>query len=91
MAVYRSRNAFAGPLTAGRIRELALPRTPLGRRGYRPEDIDALLHRLAYEVGERTRRLDLVQEENHRLKQALRTWQAECAATRQGSETTFIH
>ncbi|MEU8261262.1 hypothetical protein AB0C02_11660 [Micromonospora sp. NPDC048999] len=75
MAVYRSRNALAGPLTPGRIRELPLPRTQLGRRGYRPEDVDALLHRLACEVGERARRLDLAQEENRRLKQALRTWQ----------------
>ncbi|MEU3456449.1 hypothetical protein ABZ671_23045 [Micromonospora sp. NPDC006766] len=82
MAVYRSRNALAGPLTPGRIRELPLPRTPLGRRGYRPGDVDALLHRLAYEVGERSRRLDLVQEENRRLKHALRTWQTRQASAR---------
>lgn len=83
MGVYRSRNAFAGPLTAGRLRELPLPRTPLGRRGYRSDDVDALLHRLAYEIGERSRQLDLVREENRRLKQALHTWQVDCAATRQ--------
>lgn len=84
MGVYRSRNAFSGPLTADRLAGVELPRTPLGRRGYRPEDVHALLHRLAYEVGERNRRLDLVQDENRRLKQARRTWQAECAAKRQG-------
>ncbi|SCL69081.1 DivIVA domain-containing protein [Micromonospora citrea] len=76
MAVYRSRNALAGPLTSSGVRELALPRTRLGRRGYRPEDVDALLHRLAHEVGERSRRLDLLEQENQRLKQALRTWQS---------------
>ncbi|MFG3420582.1 DivIVA domain-containing protein [Micromonospora sp. NPDC048063] len=76
MTTYRSRHALGGPLTPGRISELALPRTRLGRRGYRPEDVDALLHRLAYEVGERRRRLDLVEQENQRLKQALRTWQS---------------
>lgn len=84
MGVYRSRNALTGPLTADRLSAVELPRTPLGRRGYRPDDVHALLHRLAYEVGERSRRLDLVREENRRLKQALRTWQAECAAIRQG-------
>ncbi|SCG38131.1 hypothetical protein [Micromonospora halophytica] len=84
MGVYRSRSAPAGPLTPDRLTAVELPRTPLGRRGYRPEDVHALLHRLAYEVRERNRRLDLVQEENRRLKQALRTWQSQCAATRRG-------
>lgn len=84
MAVYRSRNALSGPFTPVRLTGVELPRTPLGRRGYRPEDVHALLHRLAYEMGERTRRLDLVWEENRRLKQALRTWQAECASARRG-------
>ncbi|MEU4781990.1 hypothetical protein [Micromonospora sp. NPDC023633] len=76
MAVYRSRNALVGPLTSGGICAPALPRTRLGRRGYRPEDVDALLHRLAYELGQRTRRRDLAEQENDRLKQALHTWQA---------------
>lgn len=56
---------------------------PLGRRGYRSDDVNALLRRLAHEMGERSRQLDLVREENRRLKQALRAWQADCAATRQ--------
>ncbi|MER7417745.1 DivIVA domain-containing protein [Micromonospora peucetia] len=75
MATYRSRHALAGPFTSGSIRELKLPRTRLGRRGYRPEDVDALLHRLTYELRQRSRRLDLAEQENERLKQALRTWQ----------------
>ncbi len=70
---------------------MSLPRTPLGRRGYRPDDVDALLHRLAYEMGERSCQLDLVREENRRLKQALRTWRADRAVTRQGGETRFTH
>jgi DivIVA domain-containing protein len=80
MTVYRSRHALAGPFTADRIADLRLP---MARRGYRVEDVDALLHRITYELGERSRRLDLVREENRRLKQALRSWQADCAATRQ--------
>ena len=58
MGVYRSRNALAGPLTADRLSAVELPRTSLGRRGYRTDDVDALLHRLVYELGERTRLLD---------------------------------
>ncbi|MEU7762093.1 MULTISPECIES: DivIVA domain-containing protein [Micromonospora] len=77
MGVYRSRNALAGPLTADRLSAVELPRTPLGRRGYRTDDVDALLHRLVYELGERTRLLDDALGENDRIKRALRAWQAE--------------
>ncbi|MEU5943253.1 hypothetical protein ABZ807_29745 [Micromonospora sp. NPDC047548] len=76
MATYRSRNALAGPLVPDRLATVELPRTPLGRRGYQPEAVDALLHRLAYELGERTRQLDQTRAENDRIKRALRTWQA---------------
>ncbi|SCL16210.1 DivIVA domain-containing protein [Micromonospora nigra] len=82
MGVYHSRNALAGPLTPDRLAAVELHRTPLGRRGYRPDDVDALLHRLAYEIGERIRQRDQVWEENRRLKHALRTWQSEHATTR---------
>ncbi|PZG16110.1 hypothetical protein C1I95_18300 [Micromonospora craterilacus] len=82
MGVYHSHNALTGPLTPDRLAAVELPRTPLGRRGYRPDDVDALLHRLAYEVGERTRQREQVLEENRRLKHALRTWQSEHATTR---------
>ncbi len=77
MGVYRSRNALAGPLTADRLSAIELPRTSLGRRGYRTDDVDALLHRLVYELGERTRLLDDARGENDRIKRALRAWQAE--------------
>ncbi|MFF0655464.1 hypothetical protein [Micromonospora tulbaghiae] len=77
MGVYRSRNALAGPLTADWLSAVELPRTPLGRRGYRTDDVDALLHRLVYELGERTRLLDDALGENDRIKRALRAWQAE--------------
>ncbi|WFF06321.1 DivIVA domain-containing protein [Micromonospora sp. WMMD1076] len=77
MGVYRSRNALAGPLTADRLSAVELPRTSLGRRGYRTDDVDALLHRLVYELGERTRLLDDTRGENDRIKRALRAWQAE--------------
>ncbi|MGC4900753.1 DivIVA domain-containing protein [Micromonospora echinospora] len=77
MGVYRSRNALAGPLTADLLSAVELPRTALGRRGYRTDDVDALLHRLVYELGERTRLLDDTRDENDRIKRALRAWQAE--------------
>ncbi|MFD6263850.1 DivIVA domain-containing protein [Micromonospora chalcea] len=77
MGVYHSRNALAGPLTADRLSAVELPRTALGRRGYRTDDVDALLHRLVHELGERTRLLDDARDENDRIKRALRAWQAE--------------
>ncbi|GAA4565659.1 DivIVA domain-containing protein [Micromonospora sp. 4G57] len=77
MATYRSRNALAGPLTPDRLTAVDLPRTSLGRRGYRPDEVDALLHRLAYELNERTRQLDHALAENDRIKRALRSWQAD--------------
>ncbi|MEV1144998.1 DivIVA domain-containing protein [Micromonospora sp. NPDC049799] len=75
MAVYRSRNALTGPLTPDRIAGVALPRTSFCQRGYRADDVDALLHRLAHELRDRTRQLDLTRAENHRIKEALRAWQ----------------
>ncbi|MEU1398698.1 hypothetical protein ABZ403_21890 [Micromonospora zamorensis] len=75
MAVYRSRHTLTGPLTPERVAALDLPRTRLGRRGYQPDVVNALLHRLAYELHEQGRRLDLAEAENHRIKNALRTWQ----------------
>ncbi|MGB2567652.1 DivIVA domain-containing protein [Micromonospora citrea] len=87
MAVYRSRHALAGPLTPDRLTAVTLPRTPLGRRGYRPADVDALLHRLAHELRERTRERDRAYAENQRIKDALRTWQSARTAVRQGHDT----
>ncbi|MFG3697603.1 DivIVA domain-containing protein [Micromonospora sp. NPDC047620] len=82
MAVYRSRHAQPGPLTPDRILGVALPRTSLCRRGYRVDEVDALLHRLAHELRDRTRQLDLTRAENHRIKEALRTWQGQHADER---------
>lgn len=75
MAVYRSRHALPGPLTPDRVLDVTLPRTPFGRRGYRVDEVDALLYRLAHELRDRSRQLDLTRDENHRIKEALRTWQ----------------
>lgn len=85
MTVYRSRNALRGPLTPDRITALPLPLTRLGRRGYRVDEVDALLHRLAYELRERTNQLTEVRAENWRIKNALRSWQSAEAARRLGS------
>ncbi|WP_425412873.1 DivIVA domain-containing protein [Micromonospora humi] len=81
MAVYRSRHALTGPLTPGRIDAIRLPLTSRLRRGYRTEDVDAILHRLAHELAERSHQLHLAHDENRRIKTALRDWQsAEAAA-----------
>ncbi|MFG1673075.1 hypothetical protein [Micromonospora sp. NPDC049282] len=77
MAVYRSRHALTGPLTPGRIEAVELPMTSRLRRGYRIEDVDAVLHRFAYELAERSRQLRLATAENRRIKTALRNWQSE--------------
>ncbi|MEU7930801.1 DivIVA domain-containing protein [Micromonospora echinofusca] len=82
MAVYRSRHALPGPLTPDRVLDVTLPRTPFCRRGYRVDEVDALLCRLAHELRDRTRQLDLTRAENHRIKEALRTWQTRHAEER---------
>ncbi len=84
MTVYRSRNALRGPLTPDWIVALILPCSRLGRRGYQIDDVDALLHRLAYELGERSRQLAEVRAENRRIKTALRSWQSAETARRFG-------
>ncbi|MET8372563.1 hypothetical protein [Micromonospora profundi] len=83
MGVYRSRHTLTGRLTSDRIAALDLPRTRLGRRGYEPEHVHALLHRLAHELDEQGRQLDLVEAENHRIKDALHAWQTHQARIRQ--------
>ncbi|MDZ5447606.1 DivIVA domain-containing protein [Micromonospora sp. 4G57] len=77
MTVYRSRHALRGPLTPDRIAALALPLTRRGRRGYQVEEVDALLHRLAFELQRRIRERDEMRAENQRIKGALRAWQSE--------------
>ncbi|MET7877807.1 DivIVA domain-containing protein [Micromonospora profundi] len=80
MTVYRSRRPLSGPLTPSCLRDVTLPLTRYGRRGYRPDDVHALLDRLAYELGELSRQLHQVHAENERIKNALRAWQTTRAA-----------
>ncbi|MCW3815845.1 DivIVA domain-containing protein [Micromonospora sp. DR5-3] len=82
MTVYRSRHALRGPFTPDRIATLRLP---TARRGYRVDEVDALLHRLAYELHRRTGERDEARAENQRIKDALRRWQSAEAARRLGS------
>ncbi|SCF34644.1 hypothetical protein GA0074695_5870 [Micromonospora viridifaciens] len=84
MTVYRSRNALRGPLTPARIVAVPLALTRRGRRGYQVDDVDALLHRLAYELRERSRERDEARAESRRIKHALRSWQSAEAARRLG-------
>ncbi|MGW5667452.1 DivIVA domain-containing protein [Micromonospora sp. NPDC003776] len=77
MTVYRSRHAPRGPLTPDRIAALVLPLTGRWRRGYQVDEVNALLHRLAFELQRRTRERDEMRAENQRIKGALRAWQAE--------------
>jgi hypothetical protein len=84
MTVYRSRNALPGPLTPDRIAEL---RPPITRRGYRTDDVDALLHRLTFELAERTRQLADQRAETRRITRALRAWQSEQARARHTAAT----
>ncbi|MFJ6149336.1 hypothetical protein [Micromonospora profundi] len=83
MAVYRSQHALTWPLTPDRIEAVALPRARLGRRGYEAEHVHALLHRLAHELHQQRRQLDLAQAENRRIKDALHAWQTQQARIRQ--------
>jgi DivIVA domain-containing protein len=76
MSVYRSRHALRGPLTPDRIAALPLPLTRRRRRGYHVDEVDALLHRLAFELQRRTRERDEMRAENQRIKGALRAWQS---------------
>ncbi|KAB1915199.1 hypothetical protein F8274_04590 [Micromonospora sp. AMSO31t] len=77
VTVYRSRHALRGPLTPDRIAAAPLPLTRRGRRGYQVDEVDALLHRLAFELQRCTRERDDVRAENQRIKGALRAWQSE--------------
>ncbi|MEU7917420.1 hypothetical protein [Micromonospora zamorensis] len=90
MTVYRSRHTLTGPLTPDRIAALDLPRTRLGRRGYQPEHVQALLCRLSHELHEQGRQLDLVRAENHRIKDALRTWHTQWARLAPGRSRSTL-
>lgn len=82
MGTYRSRNSVTCPLTPDEIRALVIARTRVGRRGYRPDQVDGILARVAEETAQRCRQLDQLYAENERIKNALRTWQSRQAMAR---------
>ncbi|MFG1677068.1 hypothetical protein [Micromonospora sp. NPDC049282] len=69
-----------------RRQAVELPLTSRLRRGYRIEDVDAVLHRFAYELAERSRQLRLATPENRRIKTALRRWQSESVPSDLGTD-----
>ncbi|MEU1964455.1 DivIVA domain-containing protein [Micromonospora sediminicola] len=81
MGTYRSGSPLAGRLTPADVTRVRLPLAPWYQRGYRRDEVDALLHRLAYELGERGRELEIAWAESQRIKRALRVWQSERAGS----------
>ncbi|SCG68012.1 DivIVA domain-containing protein [Micromonospora coxensis] len=88
MGTYRSRNVLTEQLTPEQIAAVRLPLAAWYQRGYRREEVDALLHRLAYELRARGRELEEARAENQRIKRALRTWQSERAGGAKSKRTT---
>ncbi|MBI1758193.1 MAG: DivIVA domain-containing protein [Actinobacteria bacterium] len=62
------------PLSPDQIRNVNLPRTTLGRRGYSEPEVDLLLRRLATEVEGWIAENTGLRVENERLKTAWRDW-----------------
>ncbi|NJC72074.1 DivIVA domain-containing protein [Planosporangium thailandense] len=60
------------PLSAERIRHQTFRETPLGRRGYRPEEVHLFLNRVASEVDRWTAAYAEAQNEVHRLRNYFR-------------------
>ncbi|WBC16710.1 hypothetical protein O7600_07680 [Micromonospora sp. WMMA1998] len=58
---------------------MQLPLAPWYQRGYRRDEVDALLRRFAYELRQRERELEAAWAESQRIKRALRLWQSERA------------
>ncbi|TDB75843.1 DivIVA domain-containing protein [Micromonospora sp. KC723] len=88
MGMYRSRNALTERLTPEQIASVRLPLAAWYQRGYRREEVDALLHRLAYELDVRERGLEEARAETQRIKRALRNWQSERAGIGAKSKRT---
>jgi DivIVA domain-containing protein len=65
------------PMSAEEIRAVVLPRTAVGRRGYRDEDVHELLTQLAADAEHWSADNARLLGENERLKEALRSWQSE--------------
>jgi DivIVA domain-containing protein len=60
------------PLSADQIRRRSFRETPLGRRGYRPDEVDLFIGRVAGEVERWTAAYAEAQNEVHRLKNYFR-------------------
>ncbi|MEU2612633.1 DivIVA domain-containing protein [Micromonospora sp. NPDC007271] len=71
---YRSESCR--PLTVGQIRERQFRNV---RRGLDPAEVHAFLHRVAGDLAAARRELALTNEENVRIKRALRSWQSRFA------------
>ncbi|GLY23520.1 DivIVA domain-containing protein [Micromonospora sp. NBRC 101691] len=70
------RSATYRPLCAGRIRDRQFT---LVRRGLDPGEVTAFLHRVADDLTALHTELDRIRNENTRIKQHLRDWQARFA------------
>jgi DivIVA domain-containing protein len=71
------RTATAGRLHPRHVRDRQFGVTHIGRRGLDPREVRQFLHRVAYELAALHRELARTNEENVRIKRALRNWQSE--------------
>jgi len=67
----------AHPLSPRQIREYRLPQVGWAQRGLDPEAVYRLLYRLADQIAIQNVGVRVLQDENLRIKQALRHWQRE--------------
>lgn len=65
-----------GQLSAEQVRRVRFDRTGLGRRGVSEDEVYAFLHRVGEELAARDAANTSLFEENRRLKEAMREWQA---------------
>jgi DivIVA domain-containing protein len=65
-----------GQLSAEQVRRVRFDRTGLGRRGVSEDEVYGFLHRVAEELAARDAANTALFEENRRLKEAMRDWQA---------------
>lgn len=69
---------YRRPISAGDVR---IARFPTAFRGYAPAAVHDFLHRVAEELADLHRQLAAVRAENDRIKQHLKQWQTDHAAT----------
>ncbi|MER7164864.1 DivIVA domain-containing protein [Micromonospora sp. NPDC000207] len=79
-AVYRARNYV--PLVPAQVQGWRFGRTPLGRRGLDPDDVQNFLDRIAVELTDAREAAERARQETRRIKDALRQWQSEQARDR---------